>query len=157
MRPIAVKPDNFDRMTGLRLLRLLQPVCRKYKELLLYLIFGVLTFVVSVAAYAAGEYLLGLSPLWANVLSWVLAVSFAYVTNRTWVFEGRAETAGAVLRECLTFVCGRLFTLGLEEVLLAAGIYGLGWNSLAVKVIAQIVVVVSNYFISRSLVFRGRA
>ncbi len=121
------------------------------------MLFGVLTFAVSMASYAGGEYLFGMPPLWANVFSWVMAVAFAYVTNRTWVFAYRAETPAGVIREAFTFFSGRLTTLGLEELLLAVGIYALGWSSLLVKAIAQVAVVVSNYFISKLIVFRKRA
>ena len=133
-----------------RIIKLFQ----KYREPLLYLIFGGLTTIVSIVSYAACERILGMDPLVANIISWILAVSFAYVTNRKWVFESRAVGTGPVLREIVSFFGGRLATLGLEEVMLWVGIRLMGLDSLLVKLIAQIAVILSNYVISKVFVFR---
>ena len=77
------KPDIFDRIMNLRVLRPLLPVYRKYKEPLLYLFFGGLTTVLSIFLYWFFAHPLGLEPLVANVISWILCVAFAYLTNRT--------------------------------------------------------------------------
>ena len=129
---------------------------QKYREPLLYLIFGGLTTIVSIVSYAACERILGMDPLVANIISWILAVSFAYVTNRKWVFESRAVGTGPVLREIVSFFGGRLATLGLEEVMLWVGIRLMGFDSLLVKLIAQIAVILSNYVISKVFVFRKK-
>ena len=129
---------------------------QKYREPLLYLIFGGLTTIVSIVSYAACERILGMDPLVANIISWILAVSFAYVTNRKWVFESRAVGTGPVLREIVSFFGGRLATLGLEEVMLWAGIRLMGLDSLLVKLIAQIAVILSNYVIRKVFVFRKK-
>ena len=130
---------------------------QKYREPLLYLIFGGLTTIVSIVSYAACERILGMDPLVANIISWILAVSFAYVTNRKWVFESRAVGTGPVLREIVSFFGGRLATLGLEEVMLWVGIRLMGLDSLLVKLIAQIAVILSNYVISKVFVFRKKS
>ena len=135
-----------------RIIKLFQ----KYREPLLYLIFGGLTTIVSIVSYAACERILGMDPLVANIISWILAVSFAYVTNRKWVFESRAVGTGPVLREIVSFFGGRLATLGLEEVMLWVGIRLMGLDSLLVKLIAQIAVILSNYVISKVFVFRKK-
>ena len=134
----------------------LKKLFQKYREPLLYLIFGGLTTIVSIVSYAACERILGMDPLVANIISWILAVSFAYVTNRKWVFESRAVGTGPVLREIVSFFGGRLATLGLEEVMLWVGIRLMGLDSLLVKLIAQIAVILSNYVISKVFVFRKK-
>ena len=135
----------------------LKKLFQKYREPLLYLIFGGLTTIVSIVSYAACERILGMDPLVANIISWILAVSFAYVTNRKWVFESRAVGTGPVLREIVSFFGGRLATLGLEEVMLWVGIRLMGLDSLLVKLIAQIAVILSNYVISKVFVFRKKS
>lgn len=146
--------DIFDRIMEFGLFAPFRPFYTKNKEVLLYLFFGGLTFVVSMVSFAAGEYVLGMEPLVANVFSWVLAVSFAYITNRIWVFSAKSHTVRGVCREVVSFFAGRLATLGMEEILLAIGIEMLGFNSIAVKAFAQVAVIVSNYFISKFLVFK---
>lgn len=106
--------------------------------------------------FAPTDRVLMMFTLWANVVSWVLAVAFAYWTNRTWVFESRASGARAVLREAAPFAGGCLLTLGVEELMLFAGVELLALDSMLVKLAAQVVVVVLNYLISKFVVFQGR-
>lgn len=148
--------DIFDRLMGCKVLRSLEPFYKKNKEILLYLFFGGLTTVVSIGSYIFFEFVIGMSPLIANLFSWIFAVSFAYVTNRIWVFSNIAYGFSSILKEIFVFFIGRVATLVLEEVILFVGITFLGWRSIIVKVIGQIVVVVSNYFISKMVVFNTR-
>ena len=147
-------PDFFDRIMSLRLLAPLRPFWRKYREVLLYLFFGALTFFLSIGLYWLFAHPLGLAPLIANAISWVLCVAFAYVTNRTWVFAEKAREPKGILREAASFAAGRLATLGLEELILWLGIAVLGIQDLTVKIIAQILVIIGNYVISKWIVFK---
>jgi len=97
---------------------------------------------------------MGIAPLIANVISWILCVAFAYVTNRTWVFAQKAREIKGILREAASFAAGRLATLGLEELILWLGIDVLGIRDLPVKIAAQVLVIAGNYVISKWLVFR---
>ena len=81
------KRDIFDRMMALPILNIFEPFYKKNKEVLLYLFFGGLTFIVSIATYAVFNVSMGINELIANVMSWVLAVLFAFATNRVWVFQ----------------------------------------------------------------------
>ncbi len=137
-------------------LKPLRPLYEKYKEPLLYLFFGGLTTLLSIFLYWLFAHPLGLPPLAANPVSWVLCVAFAYVTNRTWVFRDKAREPLGILREAASFTLGRLATLGLEEGLLWLGITALGFPDLPVKIAAQVLVIVANYVISKLLVFRRR-
>ena len=146
--------DIFDRIMSWKLLSPLQPFYRKYKEPLLYLFFGGLTFFLSIGLYWLFAHPLGLAPLVANALSWIICVAFAYVTNRTWFFKEKAHDSRGIAREAAAFVLGRVATLVLEEAVLWLGISVLGVSDIAVKVVAQVLVIVGNYFISKFLVFR---
>jgi len=147
-------PDIFDRIMAWRWLRPLRPFYEKYKEPLLYLFFGGLTTLLSIFLYWLFAHPLGVPPLAANVVSWILCVAFAYVTNRTWVFRDKARGAKGILREAASFTAGRLATLGLEELILWLGISVLGIGDLVVKIVAQVLVIVGNYVISKFLVFK---
>ena len=148
------KPDIFDRIMALPGLRLFEGFYKKYKMVLLYVFFGGRTTVISIASFALFLYL-GLNELVANVLSWIFAVLFAYVTNRTWVFDSRAAGLRNVCREAAAFFGGRLLTLGMEELLLVVFVTWLRFDSMIVKIAAQIVVLVSNFVISKWLVFKN--
>ena len=80
---------------------------------------------------------------------------FAFLTNKTWVFSSPGQEK-SFLALMLSFYAGRLLTLGVEELLLFVFITWLGFNSMVVKILAQIVVIVLNYVISKLLVFRNK-
>lgn len=143
--------DIFDRIMALPLLSKFAPFYKKHKSVLLYLLFGGLTTVVSIGTYAL--FLPVVSPLIANIFSWVAAVTFAYVTNRTWVFASN-EKGLAIIQEAFAFYGGRVFTLGLEEVVLYVFITLLFFPPLTVKVFAQVIVLILNYVISKLFVFK---
>ena len=147
-------PDIFDRLMHLPVLRILEPFYRKNKEVLLYLFFGGLTTVVSLGTFWLFYSALGWNEHAANVLSWLLAVLFAFLTNRTWVFSATAQTG--FFRQMVNFYAGRLVTLGVEELLLFIFITCLHGNALAVKLAAQVVVIVLNYVVSKLWVFRKK-
>ncbi len=132
---------------------MIRTLYEKYKEIILYLFFGGLTFLVSMASYIFFLRVFHDNALIANVFSWIFAVTFAYVTNRIWVFHSQNHGVKAITKEIISFFGGRVATLLLEEAILFVGINMMGMNNIVVKVIAQIVVVIGNYVISKIFVF----
>ena len=131
----------------------------KYRELIRYIIFGVLTTAVSLGVYflSTRTFLDPNRPVQlqlANVLSWIAAVSFAYITNRRFVFESRNRN---ILKEAGAFFLSRLGTLGMDMGLMFLGCTVLKLDDRIMKLIVQAVVLVSNYLLSKFLVFRARA
>ena len=110
---------------------------------------------VSIGSYAA-LVLSGCHALIANVISWFLAVLFAYVTNSIWVFRARVEGAAALMRQAAEFYGGRVLTLVMEEAVILVFVEMLHQNALIVKVAAQVMVLVGNYLISKLWVFRKK-
>ena len=150
------KKDIFDKIMSIKPFSVFNPFYKKYKEALLYLFFGVLTTLISIGVFWVFTALIPLDELVANIISWIIAVLFAYVTNRIWVFNSHCETKGAFAREVLSFYGGRVFTLLVEEGLLFVFIKLLDLNAMAVKIIAQVVIIVLNYIISKLFVFRKK-
>lgn len=146
--------DIFDRIMELPVLRIFNPFYKKNKEILLCLFFGGLTFLVSVISYAFFNIQIGWNALVANIGSWILAVAFAYITNRIWVFDSNASTAADFIKEITSFIGGRVVTLVIEELILFIFITNLGMNSMLVKIVAQVIVIVLNYVISKLIVFK---
>lgn len=146
--------DIFDRIMELPVLRIVNPFYKKNKEILLYLFFGGLTFLVSISSYALFNIRIGWNALTANIASWILAVAFAYVANRTWVFESSTDRGSNLIKEITGFVGGRIATLVIEELILFIFITEFEMNSVLVKIVAQVVVIVLNYVISKMIVFK---
>ncbi len=150
------KQDIFDRMMRLSVFQRWEPLYFKHKEILLYLFFGGLSFLVSIGTFSFCIYVLRMSELTGNVWSWVCAVLFAYITNRTWVFQNKAAGRRGIIREIYMFFSGRIFTLIVEELIIYVFITRLGFHAILIKTAAQIIVIVLNYIISKVLVFRKR-
>lgn len=147
--------DIFDRIMRLPGLRCFYDLYAKHKSVLLYIFFGGLTTVISIGSFAVCDRVLSINELIANVISWICAVTFAYVTNRTWVFRSDAK-GREVFKEIASFYSGRLVTLGIEEAMLLICVTLLQFNSLIVKIAAQFVVLVLNYLLSKFIVFRKK-
>ena len=95
----------------------------KHKELILYIVFGVLTTVVNMAVFQLMQYpgklWLGKNSHWlSNPIAWIAAVAFAYVTNKLFVFEQKSWQPRLVAKEMSSFVAARLLTLGMEQALM---------------------------------------
>lgn len=134
----------------------LMEMYRKYTEIILYVFFGGLATVVSIGSFAWCDVVMHMDPLVANLISWILAVTFAYITNSLWVFDARPHGMKELLRQAAGFFGGRVLTLVIEEAILLIFINGLGLPSVGVKVGAQVVVLVSNYIISKWIVFKEK-
>ena len=147
--------DIFDKIMSLPGLRRFYNLYAKYKEILLYILFGGVATVVSIGSFVICETVLGMDVLIANVISWVLAVATAYGTNRTWVF--RSTTKGkAFWQEMAAFFSGRVLTLLMEETILLIFVTWLHFPGILIKVAAQIAVLVGNYFISKLIIFKKK-
>ena len=150
------KEDIFDRLMHLPGLRIFEKFYKKNKEMLLYLLFGGLTTIVSIGTYAWFNVELHINELIANIISWIFAVTFAYITNKIWVFQSKTTGFAAVCQEMVKFYGGRLSTLAIEELILFIFITLLHGNSVLVKLVAQIIVLALNYIISKIFVFKNK-
>ena len=152
---IRKEKDIFDKIIELPGLRIFQSFYKKYKEILLYLFFGGLTMIVSIVSYAICNLVFGIDVLVANIISWLLAVMFSFYTNRIWVFQASTNSISGFLKQMVSFYSGRVVTLIIEEIILFIFITYLQYNSMVVKIIAQVVVVILNYVISKLWVFKN--
>ena len=130
---------------------------QKYKEIIKYLIFGVLTTIVSLLTY----YLLVFTVLdpnnplelqIANIISWITCVTFAYITNRIYVFNSKDKN---ITKEIIKFYSSRLTTLFLDMTIMFIFVTKLELNDKLIKIIVQIVIIILNYILSKLLVFKN--
>ena len=135
---------------------------RKYRELIVYFITGVLTTLVNWAAYALCVRGFGWNVAVSNAIAWVVAVIFAYITNKLWVFRSFNWQPGFVLKECLLFVSARIVT-GLYEIVSVPLLVNLGLDQamfgvkgMWAKILTSAVVMVLNYVFSKLIVFRKK-
>ena len=128
----------------------------KYKEIITYLIFGVLTTLVSLLVYYGLTFTIinpkdAIMLQVANILSWIAGVTFAYVTNRKYVFNSKSTN---IKKELVSFVCARIVTLILDMTIMGVFVTLLGFNDKIMKIISQVLVVIGNYIFSKLFVFK---
>lgn len=123
---------------------------KKHRELVVYLICGFLTFVVSMVVYALLSEIFRINVLVANIITWIIAVYFAFSVNRKFVFKSN----GNFTSELIQFYLGRVVTLVVEQAMLYIFIIRLMFNNMTIKSIAQVVIIILNYIISKFIVFK---
>ena len=138
----------------------------RYASVLSYLFFGALTTLINFLVYFPLYNWLGFSGLLSNMIAWVVAVAFAFVTNKLFVFESKSWKPKVLFKELPTFVGARLLTLGLEEAGLLVLIEWLHLDTvltlpfiggeMIIKIIISVVVVVLNYVFSKVLIFKKK-
>lgn len=134
----------------------MKALLEKYRGLILYAVFGALTTAINIAAYALCYRVLKLPNVPSNVVAWVLAVLFAFVTNKLYVFESKSLDRGTVMRELLSFVGARLATGLLDLAVMFVGVDMLHESDLVFKVASNVIVIILNYVFSKLIVFRKK-
>lgn len=134
----------------------LKALLQKHWDLAVYLFFGGLTTLVNYLVYLPCLYWLGLRADVSNCIAWAVAVVFAYVTNKPFVFHSRDWSLKMVAPELGKFAGCRLGSGLLETVLISVTVEGWGWSGLWMKLITSVLVVILNYIASKLLVFRKK-
>lgn len=155
----------------------------KYKEIILYIIFGVLTTLVNWVTYWICEPLISsglhgdqvmfslfgmdityttFAVFLANFIAWVAGVLFAFVTNKIWVFESKSWKPSVALKEFWLFVAARLITGVLEwfgvPLLVAIGLNQplFGVEGFVAKILVSVIVIILNYVFSKLIIFKNK-
>jgi len=131
---------------------------KKYEEIINYLIVGALTTLVTLVSYIiiTNIFLINKTDLniqIANVLSWIIAVIFAYITNRIFVFKSKAQGKEKI-KEIYNFIAARVFSLLVDMSLMFVLFSLMHINDIVCKMIVQIVVIIMNYVLSKLIVFK---
>lgn len=129
-------------------------IFKKHKETILYLFFGAFTTLVNIVSYLFFTRVISFNFMVANALAWILAVLFAYVTNKFFVFESRKIEIKFLFKEFLSFVSFRLLSGIIEMVIMYITIDLISLNDIIVKVFTNVVVIVLNYLFSKMIIFR---
>ena len=133
-------------------------IYHKNEELWNYLVVGGLTTVVSLGTYFICTTIFldpsdSLELQMANIISWVIAVGFAYVTNRIYVFKSKEKN---YLKEVSSFVGARVFSLLLDMLTMFLIVSVFTWNDKIGKIISQVIVTIVNYVLSKLIVFKKK-
>ena len=120
------------------------------KEIISYLIFGILTTLVNIVVYTVCNDLLQIQYLISNAIAWIFSVLFAYITNRKYVFESKNSS---MMNELVKFIGARLSTGIMDMILMWLFVDILCFNSMMSKIVVNVIVIVLNYVLSKIFVF----
>lgn len=137
-------------------LKPLADLYRNHREGWRYLIFGALATIVNIAAYSVAFYNLNIDNGVSNVIAWVIAAAFAYMTNKVFVFESKVDTKTALLKEITSFFGCRLLTLAVDQFIMVVGVDKLGLSGFIMKVLANIIVIILNFILSKLIIFKKK-
>lgn len=126
-------------------------IIQKNKEIIMYLVFGVLTTVVNIVVYYIFSNLLHMNYLFSNATAWFLSVLFAYVTNRKYVFDSKNNQ---IIKEAISFFGSRLATGIIDMVLMWFLVNFNIVNDVVAKVVVNVIIVILNYILSKLVVFK---
>lgn len=128
-------------------------ILNKNKEMVLYLIFGVLTTLVNIMSYLFFSKICGINILISNIMAWFFSIVFAYVTNRILVFESKNEK---ILHEFALFIGGRGLSGILDSLLFYVLVVLLMFNDIVSKIFINIIVIIINYVLSKKIIFKEK-
>ncbi|MCR5684792.1 MAG: GtrA family protein [Lachnospiraceae bacterium] len=126
------------------------------REIITYLIAGVLTTLVNLAASYLFYDILGWNENLVTIVAWVIAVVFAYVINSSWVFRSKYESIPKEAAKVGKFFAARLFTYVIEALGVFIFITKMGFNYWVIKIVLMVIVTVLNYFFSKFMIFIGQ-
>ena len=125
----------------------------KYKEKLWYLFFGGCTTFVNIFTFMILRHF-DISLYVSNIIAWIVAVLFAYITNKLYVFESKNKGFNKTIKELVSFIGFRLLTLFIDMGIIYLMIDVLSLNELLSKIVSNVVVIIANYFFSKIFIFK---
>ena len=123
--------------------------------MILYLVFGVFTTAINTVCYAVLYEYLKFENTVSTIIAWFIAVTFAFATNRTVVFESHRKKLSERIGEFASFFGCRLLTGIMDVIIMVVAVDFLKWNSVVWKIISNIVVTIINYVASKFFIFRN--
>lgn len=135
---------------------ILRKVLKRYKSFIMYGVFGVLTTIVNLVAYNLCYYKVELNNTLSNIIAWIFAVAFAYITNKIWVFESKSWNMSVLRREITAFISCRLATGIMDLIIMYVCVDVLGWHAMLMKLASNVLVIILNYIFSKLIIFKKR-
>jgi putative flippase GtrA len=124
------------------------------KEIVSYLVFGILTTLVNIITYGFLAKIMNMDYKIATTIAWLLSVLFAFITNKLYVFNSKNMDFKSVVKELFSFLIFRLLSYFIDLVIMIVMVEWLKVDDLITKVIANVIVVIINFFASKLFIFK---
>ena len=135
-------------------LKKLADLYREHIEGMRYLVFGALSTVINILTFTICAKGLSFSTTLSNVIAWIVAVLFAYITNKLYVFDSKTSKLKELGKEISSFFSARIATLVIETLFLWIVIDKLGFSKILMKIVSNIIVIILNYIFSKVFIFK---
>lgn len=135
-------------------MEIIMKLIKKYKSFIAYAVFGVFTTVVNIVTYHVCYSCFGINNTLSNVFAWILAVTFAYLTNKEWVFDSKSWNLEVLRREIPAFVSCRLATGVMDIIIMYICVDIMEWPAIFMKVLSNVLVIILNYIFSKLIIFK---
>ncbi|MDD6157387.1 MAG: GtrA family protein [Lachnospiraceae bacterium] len=129
---------------------------RKHKAFIMYAIFGVLTTLINLMAYYVLYNVLAWGNMSSTALAWFIAVIFAFITNKKWVFDSQSMALKVLVYELLTFFACRIATGILDMAVMYVAVDVMSWNEMVWKLLSNIIVILLNFVASKLVIFKKK-
>lgn len=134
----------------------LKKVFIKKREIIFYLFFGVMTTIINFLSLWVFNVALGVNEIGANTLAWIVAVTFAFITNKYFVFGSKSRNLLLILKEAISFYSGRFLTLILDNLFILVFVSVMNYNLFLIKCITEFVIIILNYVFGK-IIFSKRS
>ena len=134
----------------------IKELIKKYKFIILYGIFGVLTTIINIGVYGLLYSVLDVSNVISNIIAWIVSVLFAFITNKIWVFESKSFDFKILMKELGSFTACRVATGVLDLGIMFVGVDLLKGPAIILKIASNIIVIILNYVMSKIFVFKKK-
>ena len=124
------------------------------REVIFYLIFGMLATLVNFVCFFVFSHVINLEENLSNIIAIIISILFAYITNSTFVFQSKCNSAAEKFVEFFKFILGRAFTMFVEIIGFFVMFNLLNINDIISKILISIVVIILNYIISKFFAFK---
>lgn len=126
----------------------------KYNELILYIFYGVLTTIVNYAVYYIATRVYQFSVIVSTFIAWILAVLFAFVTNKLFVFNSKSFKPKLLMKELSSFIICRVLSGTMDISIMWLFVDILGYNDIVIKIASNVIVTLTNYTVSKLFIFK---
>nr|WP_263324805.1 GtrA family protein [Neobacillus sp. Marseille-Q6967] len=126
------------------------------KEVVSYLVFGILTTLVNIISYVLLTRVFHIDYKLATTIAWLLSVFFAFITNKLYVFNSKSFHIKTLSKEFLSFIFFRLLSYLVDLAMMIVMVEWLKTDDFFAKVLANVVVVILNFFASKFFIFKRK-
>lgn len=134
-------------------LKKIKTLYMKYREVISYLFFGVVTTVINIVLFWFLTDISHIDYKVSNVIAWIVAVIVAFITNKLFVFESRGKSKEETTKELISFFAARIFSLIVDMIIMIVMVDVMNIDNIIAKIVSNVVVIVLNYIFSKLFIF----